>query len=185
MQLVQEKEKGIMSKLGERFGYKSSMQTPRLLRVVVSTGTGKIQDKKKIEVIEEAMALITGQKASQRPARKSIASFKLRQGDIVGYQVSLSGKRMYGFLDKLIHIALPRTKDFRGISTSIVDEMGNATIGIKEHTIFPETSDEDLQNIFGMSVTLVTTSKNREEAIAYFTEIGIPFKKEEPSSKKK
>lgn len=182
--IVQQKEKEIMSKIGSRFGFTNTMQAPRLKRIVVSTGTGKIQDKHKIAVIEEALALITGQKVSPRPARKSIASFKLRQGDIIGYQVSLTGKQMYGFLDKLIHIALPRTKDFRGLSRTIVDSMGNATIGIKEHTIFPETSDEDLQNIFGMSVTLVTTAKNKDTAMAYLEEIGIPFKKEEESSKK-
>jgi large subunit ribosomal protein L5 len=179
MSIVQEKELNILKAIGEKFGYTNRLQGPRLTKVVLNTGVGKISDKNKINLIQDRLARITGQKAAPRPAKKSIASFKLRQGDIVGYQVSLHGKRMYGFLDKLIHIALPRTKDFRGLSRSIVDDMGNLTIGIKEHTIFPETSDEDISDIFGLSITLVTTARNREEALAFFEEIGIPFKKEE------
>jgi large subunit ribosomal protein L5 len=179
MEMVETREKSIMEKLRERFGYTNPMQAPRLTKIVVSSGTGKIADKNKIEVIKEGLARITGQKPSPRQAKQSIASFKLREGDIIGYQVTLHGPRMYGFLNKLIHIALPRTKDFRGLSRESVDEMGNLTIGIREHVIFPETSDEELQNIFGLSVTLVTTATNREEATAYFEEIGVPFKKEE------
>ncbi len=179
MQIVQEQETKILDSLKAEFGYTNRMQAPRLVKIVLNTGVGKIADKAKVSLIQDRLARITGQKAAPRPAKKSIASFKLRQGDIVGYQITLNGKRMYGFLDKLIHIALPRTKDFRGVSRSIVDEIGNLTLGIREHTIFPETADEDITDIFGFSITLVTTAKSRKEALAYFEAIGIPFKKEE------
>ena len=158
------------------FGYTNVFSSPRLVKAVLSTGTGKIKDKNKIAVIQDRLARITGQKPSPRPAKKSIASFKLRQGEIIGYQVTLRGARMHHFVDKLIHVALPRTRDFRGISQTSVDEMGNLTIGIKEHTIFPETSDEDLKDVFGLSITLVSTAKGKEEALAFFKHLGIPFK---------
>jgi large subunit ribosomal protein L5 len=125
----------------------------------------------------DRLSKITGQKPALRQAKKSIASFKIRQGDPVGVSVSLRGTRMYGFLDKLLNIALPRTKDFRGIESKIVDSIGNATIGIKEHTVFPETVDEELKDVFGMAVTVVTTAKSKEEAKEFFDLIGVPFKK--------
>jgi len=158
-------------------GYKNPMQTPRILKAVVSTGVGSFKDKSKFKVVEDRLARITGQKPSPRGAKISIASFKSRQGDIVGYQVTLRGKRMFDFLDRLVHIALPRTKDFRGISPDAADEMGNYTLGIKEHTIFPETSDEELKDVFGLSVTVVTTAKSKDEVIAFLTYLGFPFKK--------
>jgi len=105
-------------------------QSPRVEKVVISTGVGSLKDKKKIEVIVDRLTKITGQKPSPRQAKKSIASFKLREGDIIGYQVTLRGNRMYDFLDKLIHIALPRTRDFRGVQRTAIDEMGNITIGV-------------------------------------------------------
>lgn len=178
MTISQEQEKKTFEAMKTDRGYTNVMQAPKITKVVISSGTGKIKDKNKIEVIKDRLARITGQKAAPRPAKKSIATFKLREGDIVGYQVTLHGDTMYHFIDKLIHIALPRTRDFRGINRSAVDEMGNLTIGIKEHTIFPETSDEDLRDVFGMSVTLVTTAKSKEEATLFFTHMGIPFKKE-------
>lgn len=158
-------------------GYKNPMQRPRILKVVVSTGVGSFKDKAKFKVVEDRLARITGQKAAPRGAKVSIASFKSREGDVVGYQVTLRGQRMHDFLERLIHIALPRTKDFRGISPNAADEMGNYTLGIKEHTIFPETSDEDLKDVFGFAVTIVTTAKSKEEAIKLLTHLGFPFKK--------
>ncbi len=158
-------------------GYKNPMQKPRILKVIISSGVGSFKDKAKFKVVEDRLAKITGQKAASRGAKVSIASFKSRQGDVVGYQVTLRGKRMYDFLEKLIHIALPRTKDFRGISPKSADEMGNYTFGIKEHTIFPETSDEELKDVFGMAVTIVTTAKSKEEVISFLTHLGFPFKK--------
>lgn len=158
--------------------YDNPMACPRIEKVVISTGIGSIKDKNKIDVIVDRLARITGQKASARPAKKSIATFKSREGETIGYQVTLRGSRMYDFLERLLHIALPRTRDFRGVKRSAVDGMGNLTIGVKEHTIFPETADEDLKDVFGLAVTVVTTAQNREEAFAFFTHIGVPFRKE-------
>ena len=158
-------------------GYKNLMQTPRILKVVVSTGVGSFKDKTKFKVVEDRLARITGQKPAPRGAKVSIASFKSRQGDVVGYQVTLRGSRMFDFLDRLVNLALPRTKDFRGISPDAVDEMGNYTLGIKEHNIFPETSDEELKDVFGLAVTIVTTTKSKDEVVAFLTHLGFPFKK--------
>ena len=167
----------IKTKVKTVSGYKNAMQSPRLLKVAVSSGVGSFKDKNKLKIVEDRLARITGQKASPRPAKVSVATFKTRQGDIVGYQVTLRGTRMYDFLDRLIHIALPRTKDFRGIPTTAADEMGNYTLGIKEHTIFPETSDEELKDVFGMAITIVTTAKSKAEVISFLTHLGFPFKK--------
>lgn len=161
--------------LAENFHYTSPMQAPRVLKVIVSSGVGKKRDPKQLALVVDRLARITGQKPAPRTARLSIASFKVREGDTVGLQVTLRGGRMYDFLDKLIHIALPRTRDFRGIPASAVDDMGNLTIGIREHTIFPETSDEDLKDVFGLAVTIVTTAKNKKEADAFFRHLGLPL----------
>lgn len=165
--------------MGEKFGWKNPMQSPRLMKIVISTGIGSLKDKKKIELIADRIARITGQKPALRGAKKSIATFKVRTGDPVGYQVTLRGKRMCDFVDRLVHIALPRTKDFRGIVRTAVDEMGNYTLGIKEHTIFAETSDEDLKDVFGMGVTIVTSSQKKDQTLAFLEYLGFPFKKEE------
>ncbi len=167
----------------EKFGWKNPMQSPRLQKVVISTGIGSIKDKKKIELIADRLAKITGQKPALRGSKKSIASFKVRQGDPVGYQITLRGKRMCDFIDRLVHIALPRTKDFRGISRTAVDEMGNYTLGVKEHTIFAETSDEDLKDVFGIGVTVVVSSKQKAETLAFLEYLGFPFKKPEEGKK--
>jgi large subunit ribosomal protein L5 len=178
MTQVRVQQKNFFTEQAEKLGYSNPMQSPRIEKVIVSAGTGSIADKNKVALIEDRLSLITGQKPAPRQAKKSIASFKLRQGDVVGYQVTLRGKAMYGFLDKLINIAIPRTKDFRGFKRESVDEMGNLTIGISEHTIFPETSDEELKDVFGLAITIVTTATNRTEALSFFEHIGIPFKKE-------
>ena len=158
-------------------GYKNAMQRPRVLKVVISSGVGSFKDKNKFKIVEDRLARITGQKAAPRGAKVSVASFKSRQGDVVGYQVTLRGRRMYDFLERLVNIALPRTKDFRGISPGSADEMGNYTLGIKEHSIFPETADEELKDVFGLSITIVTTAKSKEEVISFLTHLGFPFKK--------
>jgi len=172
---VRAQEKNAFETMKGEFKYKNALQAPRLVKAVISTGIGKIKDKKKIEIIEDRLAKITGQKAAVRGAKKSIASFKVRQGDPVGYQVTLRGARMYDFLDKLVHIAFPRTRDFRGLSAKAIDSLGNITLGIKENTIFPETSDEDLKDVFGFAVTIVTTAKGKKEAEAFFRHIGVPL----------
>lgn len=178
---IKEKEAEVFSKMKEVFGYKNAMAAPKMKKVVVNVGTGTMmkKDKNKNEAIGDRLSKITGQKTALRGAKQSIASFKTRQGDPVGIMVTLRGKRMYAFLEKLINVALPRTKDFRGINRTVVDNIGNLTIGIKEHTIFPETADEDIRDVFGMSITMVGTAKTRKEGIAFFELLGIPFKKEE------
>jgi large subunit ribosomal protein L5 len=153
------------------------MQVPRISKVVISSGVGSFKDKNKFKIVEDRLARITGQKASPRSAKVSVAGFKSRQGDTVGYQVTLRGARMYEFLERLVHIALPRTKDFRGISPDAADEIGNYTLGIKEHTIFPETADEELKDVFGLAITIVTTAKSKDEVIKLLTHLGFPFKK--------
>ena len=178
METVLQKQTGMFKALKERFGYKNAMRTPRIEKVVVSVGVGSIKDKNKRALIADRLALITGQKPSEKKAKKSIAAFKVREGDLAGYQVTLRGAHMRAFLDKLINVALPRTRDFRGLKPSAIDEMGNFTIGIKEHTVFPETSDEDLKDVFGFAITIVTTSKNKDEAEALLREIGLPLREE-------
>ncbi len=178
MELVQDKQKKTFSTLGKEFGWSSTMQTPKVVKVVVSVGVGKMaKDKGKVELVAERLAKITGQKPASRGAKKSIATYKTRIGDKVGYQVTLRGVRAQDFLNRLLHIALPRTKDFKGISAAAIDEMGNYTLGIKEHTVFPETADEDIKDVFGMAVTVVTSAKDKAMARAYLEHLGFPFKK--------
>ncbi|PIR38582.1 MAG: 50S ribosomal protein L5 [Candidatus Zambryskibacteria bacterium CG10_big_fil_rev_8_21_14_0_10_42_12] len=177
MEMLKDKMTKTFEALKGTFGYVNVMQSPKIEKVVISVGTGSMKDPKKVELAADRLARITGQKPASRSAKQSIASFKLREGDQVGYQVTLRGARMYDFLDRLINIALPRTKDFQGIKISGIDEMGNYTLGIKEHTIFFETSDEDIRDVFGMSITVVTTAKTREEAKAFLEHLGFPFKK--------
>jgi large subunit ribosomal protein L5 len=183
---VKEKEGDAFEKMKSVFHFKNAMAAPKLKKVVVNTGTGTPmkKDKNKNEAIAGRLAKITGQKGALRGAKQSISSFKVRQGDPIGVVVTMRGKRMYAFIEKLINVALPRTKDFRGINRTVVDNIGNLTIGIKEHTIFPETADEDIRDVFGMSITLVSTAKNKKEGTAFFEILGIPFKKEEATKKK-
>jgi large subunit ribosomal protein L5 len=176
MMISEQKQKNSFDTLKGQFGYSNIMSSPKLVKIVVSTGVGKARDKARNAMIEKKLALITGQKPAVRVARTSIASFKLREGEVVGYQVTLRGQRMYQFLDKLVHIALPRTRDFRGLNKTAIDEMGNYTIGIRENSIFPETSEEDLKDVFGLAVTLVTTAKTKEEAEAFLRHLDLPMK---------
>src|SRR3989344_42126 len=184
MKTVKEKEKATFETLKKEFGYTNVMQAPRLVKIVVSSGIGSFKDKKKIEIVKDRLSKIAGQKVAVKGAKKSIASFKVRENDPVGTQVTLRGARMYSFLDKLLNIALPRTKDFRGLSASSIDDMGNISLGLKEHTIFPETVDEELKDVFGIGVTVVTTAKRKKEARAFFDQLGFPFKKEVLVAKK-
>jgi large subunit ribosomal protein L5 len=186
MKTMKETLNGTFDALKGEFGYANVMQAPRVMKVVVSTGVGKVQDKQRLVLIQDRLAKITGQKTSPRPAKQSIASFKLREGEIIGYQATLRGPRMQDFLYRLIHLALPQTRDFRGLKISAIDEMGNYTLGIKENTIFPETADEDIKDVFGFAITIVTTAKSKKEAEALLRHIGIPLQKEgTPQEKKK
>ncbi len=180
MELTQAKVNNAFAVLKDDFGYANPMAAPKITKVVVSAGTGK---RAKVTRdwnahVQDRLTKITGQQPALRQAKKSIATFKLREGDQIGVTTTLRGEKALSFVDKLIHIALPRTRDFRGIAATGVDQMGNLTIGIKEHTIFPIAADEDLQNVFGLAITIVTTAKTQAEAMAFFTYLGVPFKKE-------
>lgn len=177
MKSIKEIQKEAYKSLKEKFGYKNVMQSPKLVKVVLSSGTGKVADKKRKEYIGDKLTKIAGQKSAVRSAKKSISTFKVRQGDNIGFQVTLRGERMFAFLDKLIHIALPRTKDFRGLKSNSIDDMGNVTFGIKEHTIFPECADEDIKDTFSFAFTVVTTSKKKDQTKAFLELLGFPFAK--------
>ncbi len=185
--LYREKQKEAFDALKEELSLKNPMETPVIEKIIVNVGTGSRMKKDRTanEFIAEQIAKITGQYPSLRPAKFSIAGFKIRQGDKVGVSVTLRGEKMEALFDKLVHIALPRTKDFRGIDPKSIDEMGNLTIGIKEHTIFPETEDEELHKIFGLSITIVTSLKNREDAEKYLRYLGVPFKKKKKKKEEK
>jgi len=187
MESITAKQIKAFDAMKDAFGYTNKMAVPKVTKVVVSVGTGKKikGDKKANELIANRLAAITGQKAAIRGAKKSIATFKTRIGDPIGLVVTLRGKKMVSFLDKLVNIALPRTKDFRGVNRSSVDKMGNMTMGIKEHTIFPETADEDLKDVFGLAITVTTTAKTRDEALAFFEILGFPLKKTDEAKKKR
>lgn len=175
---VAELNKESFKALKEKLGLKNPMQAPQLSKIVISSGFGSIKDKRKIDLIQDRLMKITGQKPAVKAAKKAIASFKTRTGDPIAYQVTLRGNRMFDFMDRLIHVALPRTKDFRGLSRTAVDDMGNYTLGIKEHTIFAETSDEDLKDVFGLGITMVVTSKEKKDTLAFLEYLGMPLKKE-------
>lgn len=179
MSTISEKQKNTFAALKESQGYKNVMQTPTIEKIVVSIGVGKETDKNRIKRIKERIALITGQEPVETLAKQSIAQFKLREGTLAGYKTTLRGDAMWNFLEKLINVALPRTRDFRGISDASVDAMGNYTLGLKENAIFPETADEDVRTMFGMAITIVTSAKNADETRAYLNHLGFPFKKEE------
>jgi len=179
MKTIKEKQATAFKELKEKFGYTNPLEAPRLVKVVVSSGIGSVKDKKKIDLIADRLIKITGQKVAKKGSKKSIAAFKVREGDPVGYQVTLRGARMLSFLDRLVNVALPRTRDFRGISRKSVDEMGNYTLGIREHVIFPETTDEEIKDVFGLGITVVTTSNDKKQTEAFLEHIGFPFKKEE------
>lgn len=176
---VKEIEKGAFKEMSTEFGYKNALAAPRLTKVTVSVATGSSikRDKKFNDLVMDRLTKITGQKPTLRKAKKSVASFKTREGDQIGVAVTLRGARMFGFLDKVLNVSLPRTKDFRGLNRTSVDAIGNMTFGIKEHTIFPEIKDEELKDVFGMAITMGTTAKTTEEATKFFELIGIPFKK--------
>ena len=172
--------------LTEKFSYKSPMAVPKLEKVVINTGVGRLmtsktnsEQEKFMETIIKDLAAITGQRAMVTKARKSIAGFKLRQGMLTGAKITLRGTRMYDFIGRLIHVSLPRSRDFRGLKLSSVDENGNLTIGVKEHIFFPEISIEQIRQSFGLEITIVTTAKTREEGLELLLQLGFPFEKKE------
>jgi large subunit ribosomal protein L5 len=183
LRLEEKYKKEIIPLMMKKFGYKSIMAIPKIEKVIINVSFGKLiagqkrEETKKIqEEILSILSLICGQKPVITKAKKSIAGFKIRKGQPVGAKVTLRRKKMFDFIDRLIHIALPRARDFRGISEESIDRQGNLTIGIKEDIIFPEALLFKTPLIFGLEVTLVTTAKKREEAIELLKLMGIPLK---------
>jgi large subunit ribosomal protein L5 len=167
----------VRNTLQEKFGYSSPMQVPELKKICINQGVGMAsQDKKLAENALKEMALVAGQKAVPTKAKKSVSNFKLRDGMVIGAKVTLRRERMYEFLDRLISIALPRVRDFRGISDKSFDGRGNYSMGIQEQIIFPELSLDDVSKITGYDITFVTTAGTDAEALALLKELGLPFK---------
>jgi len=176
--LKEKYEKEIVSEMFKEMSYKSSMQVPRIKKITINMGIGSaIQNPKELEGAVGDLAKVTGQKPVITKAKKSIASFKVRKGYSIGCMVTLRGFRMYEFLDRLLSTAIPRIRDFRGLSKKSFDGKGNYTIGIKEQTIFPEVDYDSLVSIKGMNITFVTDAKNNEEALVLFEKFGFPFRK--------
>ena len=176
---VQEQyEKEVIPALTAKFGYKNVMQVPKLVKIVVSSGLGDIKDNaKSIQIAQNEMKLITGQQPVTCKAKKSVANFKVREGMVIGLKVTLRGKMMYDFFDKFISIALPRVRDFRGVSAESFDGKGNYCTGVKEQLMFPEIQYDQVEKIRGMDICFVTTAKSDEEARELLRALGMPFKK--------
>ncbi len=183
MRLKEKYEKEVVPKMMEKFGYKNRMAVPKIEKVVLNCGFGRLvsgktkEEKEKVyQQIMEELALISGQKPILTRAKESISGFNIKKGEPVGAKVTLRRKRMYDFLERLIWIALPRLRDFKGIDKKWFDEKGNLNIGIKEQIAFPEISPEKTKFIFGLQATIVTNAKNKEEAIELFKLMGFPIK---------
>jgi len=164
--------------LQSKFNYKTPMQIPKLVKVVINMGVGEVKENPKaIETAVNEIATITGQKAVVTKAKKSVAAFKVREGMSIGCKATLRGNRMYEFVDKLFNVALPRVRDFRGISPDSFDGRGNFTLGVKEQLIFPEIEYDKVDRIHGMDITFVTTAETDEEAKELLTLLGMPFRR--------
>jgi large subunit ribosomal protein L5 len=165
--------------LQERFGYSSVMQVPKIEKITLNMGVGEAkQDSKMLEAAQEQLATIAGQKPSVRRARKSIAAFKLREGMPVGLAVTLRGERAYEFLDRLLSVAIPRIRDFRGLKRTSFDGRGNYTIGVREQIIFPEIDYDAIDQVRGLDITITTSASTDEEALALLQAFGMPFTRE-------
>ena len=168
----------IMSSLKEKFSYSTVMQVPKIQKICLNHGVGgAVSDKRLVDAAVEEMTLISGQKANATYSKKDISNFKLRKGMPIGARVTLRGDQMYEFLDRLVSVALPRVRDFRGIESKGFDGRGNYTLGIKEQIIFPEIDIDKVKNITGMDITIVTSAQSDDEGRALLTEFGLPFKK--------
>ena len=182
--------KEIIPLMKKEFGYRNDLAVPRIQKIVVNTSFGRLAEKEsgdKLKRAQEAIALdlatITGQKPALRRAKKSIAGFHIREGDAIGYVVTLRGQRMNDFFEKVVYLALPRTRDFRGIEPSSLDGNGNLTIGFPEQLVFPEISSEEERTIFGLEAVIVTNTKNNEEALKLLSLLGVPFKRDNKKEK--
>lgn len=168
----------IVSKLKEDFGYDNIMAVPRLEKIVINSGVGEaVENEKVLDTVTENVAKITGQQPVRTRSKKSISNFKVREGLPIGCKVTLRKRMMYEFLDRLINLALPRTRDFQGVPDKSFDGRGNYSMGIKEHTIFPEINTENVDKVHGFDITFVTSAETDEEAYALLKEFGMPFQK--------
>ncbi len=175
--LIQKYKQIVIPEMKKIFNYKNDLEVPKILKVVVNCGIGPyLNDPNVVEEIKKILSLITGQKPVETLARKSISSFKIRKNQVVGLKVTLRGKKMFDFLTRLISVALPRTRDFRGITEKNFDEKGNLNLGVKEHIVFPEGIVDSFNKIFGFEIAVVTNSKNKEESIQLFKLLGFPIK---------
>lgn len=170
-------KKEIIPILAKELNAENFLALPKIEKIVINIGLGRVlKDEKFLEIALRDLTLISGQKPKTTLAKKSIANFKTRQNMIIGAMVTLRGSRMYDFINRLINVALPRTRDFRGIDARSLDKNGNLTIGIKEHIIFPEVSGEEVKNIFGFEITVAVKAKNKNEALAMYKALGFPMK---------
>jgi large subunit ribosomal protein L5 len=176
METIKKKIELSLPIIAQECGITNKMASPKIVKVVIASGIGRTTDKKKKEYVLDRITKIAAQKATFRKAKKSIATFKLREGDPIGVSVTLRGPRMYAFLDKLVHISIPRMRDFQGLDPKAIDDMGNVTIGIPEHTIFPETSQDEIKDMFGLAITIVTSAKDKRTAEVFLRALGLPFK---------
>ncbi|MGE3335492.1 MAG: 50S ribosomal protein L5 [Rhodospirillaceae bacterium] len=171
-------DENVRKKLVEKFGYQNPMAVPKLTKIVLNMGVGEAsQDKKKIEGAVDNMAAIAGQKPNITKSSKAIANFKLREGQMVGCSVTLRASRMYEFLDRLVNVALPRVRDFRGLNAKSFDGAGNYNMGLKEQIVFPEIDYDKIDKVRGMNITICTTAKTDEEALALLEGFEMPFQK--------
>ena len=180
MSRIKEKyKKEVTPVLKEKFGYKNNLAVPRIEKVIINIGTGQgLKDAKFNEVVEDTLRRITGQRPIKVRAKKSISNFKIRQGLVVGMMVTLRGRRMDDFVDKLINVTLPRVRDFRGLALRSVDPQGNLNVGFTEHIAFPEIKSDEIEKIHGLQISVVTTAKTREESLELLRLLGFPFMKE-------
>lgn len=177
MQLKEYYQQTVIPQLMKELGEKNKMALPRLIKAVAHVGFGKLVQEPKIkETIEETLKRITGQKPVWTRAKKSISNFKVREGEIIGAKVTLRGKRMYDFLTKLIHVTLPRVRDFRGLPVQSLDRQGHLSIGFKEHIAFPEIRSDEVEKLHGLEVTVVSSAQNRAAAEKLFKYLGFPLK---------
>ena len=183
LKLQEKYKKEVIPGMVKKFGYKNVMSVPKIEKVVVNTGFGRRvadatrdEQKKICAATINDIGLITGKRPYSAKAKKSISGFKIREGLPIGAAVTLRGKKMFNFLERLINVALPRTRDFRGINSKSIDKAGNLTLGVKEHIVFPEISPEKIKQIFGFEITIVTTATNKEHGAELLKLIGFPLK---------
>lgn len=176
--LAEKYQKEVVPALREKFNYGNKLAVPKVLKITVNAGINiRVADNTYQETVENTIIRITGQKPVKTKAKKAISAFKVKEGMVVGMKATLRGQKMYDFLDKLISIALPRIRDFRGLPTKNVDQQGNLSIGIKEHNVFPEIKSDEIEKIHGLEITITTNANNREKGLELLRLMGLPFQK--------